>query len=127
LLNNIIAIVAISFITVGVIWAIGNFTHPSKESGSAHKGILLVAQNNLFNGSNPKIFATVNKPVKLDILNKDFVRHDFIVDKLNINTAYLSSEQDFPTAIASSKPGTFEYYCSLHPMTMRGEIIIRPG
>lgn len=127
MLNNIIAIVAISFITVGVIWAIGNFTHPSKESGSAHKGILLVAQNNLFNESNPKIFATVNKPVKLDILNKDFVRHDFIVDKLNINTAYLSSEQDFQTAIASSKPGTFEYYCSLHPMTMRGEIIIKPG
>lgn len=127
MLNNIIAIVAISFITVGVIWAIGNFTHPSQESGSTHKGILLIAQDNLFNGTNPKIFAIVNRPEKLDILNKDFVRHDFIVDKLNINTAYLSSEQDFPTAIASSKPGTFEYYCSLHPMTMRGEIIIRPG
>ena len=125
MLNNIIAIIAICFITVGVIWAIGNFTYPTKESGNAHKGILLVAQNNLFNGTNPKIFAIVNRPEKLDILNKDFVRHDFIVDKLNINTAYLSSEQDFPTAIASSKPGTFEYYCSLHPMTMRGQIIIK--
>lgn len=127
MLNNIIAIIAISFITVGVIWAIGNLTHPSNGSGSAHKGILLVAQDNVFNETNPKIFATVNTPEKIDILNKDFVRHDFIVDKLNINSAYLSSEQDFPTAIASSKPGTFEYYCSLHPMIMHGEIIIRPS
>ena len=125
MLNNIIAIIAISFITVGTIWAIGNFTHPAKESGNSHKGILLVAQDNLFNGTNPKIYAAVNTPEKLDILNKDFVRHDFIVDKLNINSAYLSSEQEFPTAIASIKPGTFEYYCSLHPMTMRGEIIVK--
>jgi plastocyanin len=53
------------------------------------------------------------------------VRHDFIVDELNINTAILSPEQDFVTAIASEKPGEFEYYCSLHPATMRGNIVVR--
>jgi plastocyanin len=126
LLNNVIAIIAISFVTVGVIWAIGNFTHPAKESTASHiKGVLLVAQDNLFNGTNPDIIATANIPEKLVVLNKDFVRHDFIVDKLNINTAYLSPEQDFTTAIASKNPGTFEYYCSLHPMTMRGKIMIK--
>ena len=126
MLNNIIAIIAISFVTVGVIWAIGNFMHPAKESTANHiKGVLLVAQDNLFNGTNPDIIATANIPEKLVVLNKDFVRHDFIVDKLNINTAYLSPEQDFTTAIASKNPGTFEYYCSLHPMTMRGKIIIK--
>ncbi|MFZ0510268.1 MAG: cupredoxin domain-containing protein [Candidatus Nitrosopolaris sp.] len=126
MLNNIIAIIAISFIAVGTIWAIGNFTHPAKESTTKHiKGILLVAQDNLFNGTNPDIIAIANVPEKLVVLNKDFVRHDFIVDKLNINTAYLSPEQDFTTAIASKTPGTFEYYCSLHPTTMRGKIIIK--
>jgi hypothetical protein len=126
LLNNIIAIIAISFITVGTIWAIGNFTHPAKESTTKNiKGILLVAQDNLFNGTNPDISAIVNVPEKLVVLNKDFVRHDLIVDKLNINTAYLSPEQDFTTAIASKMPGTFEYYCSLHPATMHGKIIIK--
>jgi plastocyanin len=126
LLNNIIAIIAISFITVGIIWAIGNFTHPAKESTTPHiKGVLLVAQDNLFNGTNPDIIVTVDVPKKLVVLNKDFVRHDLIVDKLNINTAYISPEQDFTTAIASKNPGTFEYYCSLHPMTMRGKIIIK--
>ena len=126
MLNNIIAIIAISFVTVGVIWAIGNFTQPAKVSTANHiKGVLLVAQGNLFNGTNPDIIATANIPEKLVVSNKDFVRHDFIVDKLNINTAYLSPGQDFTTAIASKSPGTFEYYCSLHPMTMRGKIVIK--
>lgn len=125
MLNNIIAIVAISFVTVGSIWAIGNFMIPHKELSIKNiRGILLVAQDNAFNQTNPDIIARVNTPEKLTIVNKDLVRHDLIVDKLNINTAYLSPEQDFTTAIASQKPGTFEYYCSLHPASMRGKIII---
>ncbi|MFL6362004.1 MAG: cupredoxin domain-containing protein [Nitrososphaeraceae archaeon] len=125
LLNNIIAIVAISFVTVGSIWAIGNFMIPHKELSIKNiRGILLVAQDNAFNQTNPDIIARVNTPEKLTIVNKDLVRHDLIVDKLNINTAYLSPEQDFTTAIASQKPGTFEYYCSLHPASMHGKIII---
>ena len=126
MINNIIAIIAISFVTVGSVWAIGNFMIPHKQSTLKNiKGILLVAQDNLFNKTNPDIFARVNTPEKLTILNNDLVRHDFIVDKLNINTAYLSPEQDFTTAIASNKPGIFEYYCSLHPASMVGRIIIR--
>jgi plastocyanin len=126
LLNNLIAILAISFVTVGTIWAIGNFIRPSGESTIKHvKGILLVAQDNLFNETNPQILATVNVPEKLVVVNNDYVRHDFISDKLNINTAYLSPEQSFTTAIASKTPGTFEYYCSLHPIMMHGKIIIK--
>ena len=126
MINNIIAIIAISFVTVGSVWAIGNFMIPHKQSTLKNiKGILLVAQDNAFNKTNPDIFAKVNTPEKLTILNNDLVRHDFIVDKLNIDTAYLSPEQDFTTAIASNKPGIFEYYCSLHPASMVGRIIIR--
>ena len=126
MLNNIIAIIAISFVTVGSVWAIGNFMIPHKQSSLKNlKGILIVAQDNAFNKTNPDIFAKVNTPEKLTILNNDLVRHDFIVDKLNINTAYMSPEQDFTAAIASQKPGIFEYYCSLHPASMRGKIIIK--
>lgn len=124
--NNIIAIIAISFITVGGLWGIGNLVNPSQPSSlDIREGILLVAKDNLFNETNPIIYAKIDEPNKLTILNKDLVRHDFIVDELNINTAILSPEQDFVTAIASEKPGEFEYYCSLHPATMRGNIVVR--
>ena len=124
--NNIIAIIAISFITVGGLWGIGNLLNsPQPSSVERREGILLVAKDNLFNETNPTIYAKIDEPTKLTVLNKDFVRHDFVVDALNINTAILSPEQDAVTAIASEKAGEFEYYCSLHPATMRGSIVVR--
>ena len=123
--TNIIAIIAISFITVGGLWGIGNLVNsPQPSSLDTREGILLVAKDNLFNETNPTIYTKVDEPNKLTIVNKDLVRHDFIVDKLNINTAILSPEQDFITAIASEKAGEFVYYCSLHPATMRGNIVV---
>ncbi|MGB7679307.1 MAG: cupredoxin domain-containing protein [Nitrososphaeraceae archaeon] len=124
--NNIIAIVAISFTVVGALWGIGNLLNaPQESAGKNVEGVLLIAENDAFNKTNPTIYAKVDTPKKISILNKDVRRHDFIVDELNINTAYLSTQQSFTTAIASRVPGTFEYYCSLHPNTMRGSVVIR--
>ncbi len=123
--NNIVAIVAISFTVVGALWGIGNLLDaPEESSVEPVEGVLLIAENDMFNKTNPDIHVKAGVPKKISILNKDFRRHDFIVDDLNINTAYLSTEQSFTTAIASRVPGTFEYYCSLHPETMRGRILI---
>ena len=124
MLNNLIAIVVISFIIVGSLWGIGNLLNPVKDNDMNAEGILLVAENNFFNNTNPTLLIERNIPEKITILNKDFVRHDFIIDELNVNTGYLYSAQDFTTAIASKDVGTFEYYCSLHPSTMRGKLVI---
>ena len=124
--NNLIAIIVVTFIVGGSVWGIGNLINPqNKQSVKNVQGILLVTENNAFNQTNPDIHAAANIPQKLTIINKDLVRHDFIVDELKINTAYLSTEQQFTTAIASKSPGIFNYYCSLHPITMRGKIIIK--
>jgi plastocyanin len=124
--NNIIAIVAISFTVVGTLWGIGNLLNaPQESAGKNVEGVLLIAENDAFNKTNPTVYAKVDIPKKISILNKDVRRHDFIVDELNINTAYLSTQQSFTTAIASRVPGTFEYYCSLHPNTMRGSVVVR--
>jgi plastocyanin len=124
--NNIIAIVAISFTVVGALWGIGNLLNaPQESAGKNVEGVLLIAEDDAFNKTNPTIYAKVDTPKKISILNKDVRRHDFIVDELNINTAYLSTQQSFTTAIASRVPGTFEYYCSLHSNTMRGSVVVR--
>jgi hypothetical protein len=125
LLNNIIAIIVISFIAVGSLWGIGNLLHPPNQHKieRSHGSILLVAQNNAFNETNPTLYVKENKPTKLIILNKDFVKHDFISNELGINTAYLTTEQDFVTAVAGHKAGEYTYYCSFHPQ-MKGKIII---
>ncbi|HVX02545.1 MAG TPA: cupredoxin domain-containing protein [Nitrososphaera sp.] len=126
--NNAIAIVAICCIAVGGLWAIGNLTKETKEADLSHvEGVLLLAERNTFNDTNPSISVNAGVPAKLVVVNKDIVKHDLQItgDKtaiLNINTLPLNPEQSFPTAILAYKPGTYEYYCSFHP-AMRGKII----
>lgn len=127
--NNLIAIVAISFATVGAIWGIGNLVKPAEPSQPLSvEGITLVAENGAFNKTNPDIFAEVDVPVKLVVVNLDVVTHDLRIEDssggiLDVNTAPLRPEQRFVAAILGSEAGTYEYYCSYHP-EMRGKIIV---
>jgi hypothetical protein len=126
--NNIIAIVAISFVAVGALWGIGNLINPKPEEPVNVEGILLVAANGAFNSTNPEISAAVNVPMKLVVLNKDVITHDLIIQDpsrgiLSVNTAPLRPEQHFNAAILGYHAGTYEYYCSYHP-EMRGAITV---
>ncbi len=126
--NNIIAIVAICFATVGALWGIGNLMNPEPDVDLPIEDVLLIAQRSTFNGTNPDVYVAVNVPTKLVVQNDDAVTHDLKVDASSnggitpINTAPLRGDQNFLTAIVVSKPGTYEYYCSYHPQ-MRGHII----
>lgn len=123
--NNIIAIVAISFIVVGSIWGIGNLISQNNTHFSKSEGVLLLMKDNKFNVTNPDITVKIDQPLKISIANQDFRKHDFVVDDLNINTGYISSGQDFTTVIASNKIGSHRYYCSIHPGIMEGKIIVK--
>src|SRR5213594_4023998 len=79
--NNIIAIVAISFLTVGALWGVGNLLNTPEKSGTNVEGILLIAQRSSFNASNPDIHVSVNVPVKLVMRNEDAITHDVTVDR----------------------------------------------
>ena len=126
--NNIIAVVAISFATVGALWGIGNLLSPEPEVDLPVEDVLLITERSTFNDTNPDVYVAVNVPTKLVVQNDDAVTHDLRVDASSnggitpINTAPLRGGQDFLTAIVASKPGAYEYYCSYHPQ-MRGQII----
>lgn len=130
-LHNIIAVIAISCIGVGALWAFGNLTKPQEKADlSDVKGVLLLADRSTFNGTNPDIHVKVNVPEKIVILNQDIVIHDLhIKDQtggiLNFETAPLKTEQHFNAAILAYKPGTYRYFCSYHP-GMQGKIIAEP-
>ena len=123
--NNIIAIIAISFIVVGSLWGIGNLISHNTTQLSKSEGILLLMKDNKFNVTNPDITVKVNQPLKITIANQDFRKHDFIIDEMNINTGFISSGQDFTTIIASDKIGSYRYYCSIHPGIMEGKIMLK--
>ncbi|MDQ5859484.1 MAG: hypothetical protein M3278_00800, partial [Thermoproteota archaeon] len=60
--NNIIAVIAISFATVGALWAIGNLLSPEPEVDLPVEDVLLIAQRSTFNDTNPDIYVAVNVP-----------------------------------------------------------------
>lgn len=129
--NNIIAIVAISFLTVGALWGVGNLLNPEKEIGMNNvEGILLTAQRSTFNGTNPDINVIAGVPTKLVVRNEDAVTHDFRIDDVEnggitpVNTAPLRGGQEFLTAIVAKSQGTYNYYCWYHP-EMNGKIIAK--
>jgi len=130
--NNIIAIVAISFVTVGALWGVGNLLNPTpEESNTKIEGILLIAQRSSFNGTNPDIYVAVNVPTKLVMRNEDAITHDVTVDNaenggiIPFSTGpILGGFKSQSVAIVTEKPGTYEYYCSIHP-NIRGKIIAR--
>jgi heme/copper-type cytochrome/quinol oxidase subunit 2 len=130
--NNVIAIVAISFIVVGSLWAFGNLTRENEPTDlSGIEGITLIAGRSAFNGTNPDIHAKVNIPIRLTVINDDVVMHDLqIQDRtggiLNVNSAPIPAGRNSPSmAILAYKPGTYEYFCQYHP-EMRGKIIAEP-
>ena len=126
--NNIIAIVAISFVTVGALWGVGNLLNPAPNEELPVEDILLIAQRSAFNDTNPDIYVVAGVPTKLVVRNDDAVTHDLRIDEAEnggitpVNTAPLRGGQDFLTAIVANEPGTYEYYCWYHP-EMRGRII----
>jgi plastocyanin len=122
--NNIIAIIAISFIIVGSLWGIGNLVSQDDTQISKNEGVIMLMKDNKFNVTNPDINVKINQPLKVIIANQDFRKHDFIVDEFNINTGFISSGQDFTTLIASDKAGSYRYYCSIHPGIMEGKVMV---
>lgn len=127
--SNIIAIVAISFVTVGALWGIGNLITPAQPAEPiAVQGITLIAENGAFNSTNPEIKAKANVPIKLVIVNQDIVTHDLRIEDesggiLSVNTAPLRAGQHFNAAIVGYSPGQYEYFCWYHP-EMRGKITV---
>lgn len=127
--NNLIAVVAISFLVVGAMWGIGNLTKPEEEEASVPgvAGITLLAQRNTFNDTNPDVHVRVNVPTRLQVQNADVVYHDFQIKDgtgaiQSIETGPIPGGRHHLTGITSYKPGNYEYFCSLHP-EMRGKII----
>ncbi|MDQ4072685.1 MAG: hypothetical protein M3162_00130, partial [Thermoproteota archaeon] len=70
--NNIIAIIAISFTIVGTLWGIGNLISPEENQENIKtQGIVVFAENNAFNKTNPNIITKANQTMKLTVINND--------------------------------------------------------
>jgi len=62
----------------------------------------------------------------MHVMNEDYTthsKHNFNVDELNIHTNDLDYYGTQTVTFVADKPGTFHYYCTIHP-EMKGDITV---
>lgn len=62
----------------------------------------------------------------MHVINEDYEthsKHNFNIDELNIHSKDLAYSESQTITFVADKPGTFHYYCDIHP-EMKGEIIV---
>lgn len=79
---------------------------------------------------NPVITARAGETIALEVRNEDGpgVLHDFAIDPLQVATGLLLPGQVARvTFTVPDRPGTLDYYCRPHALTMRGvvEVVAR--
>jgi len=102
--------------------------------GSAETRIVLVARDMRFyledDGAaaspNPELRFRAGEPVTLVLKNQDSgMRHDLVIDGTKARTNLLDyGEEAEITFTPSQIPRTTEYFCTIHPRTMRGRVAI---
>jgi len=61
---------------------------------------------------------------KVTWINKDDTPHRVMVIETQVKSAALDSDASFSTVF--DKPGTYHYFCTMHPM-MKGTIVVTAG
>jgi len=72
---------------------------------------------------NPTITVRAGEAIALELRNEDGpgVLHDFVIDPLHVATGLLQpGEVARVTFAAPESPGSLDYYCRPHALTMRG-------
>jgi hypothetical protein len=62
----------------------------------------------------------------IHVINEDYEthsKHNFNIDELNIHSKDLAYSESQTITFVADKPGTFHYYCNIHP-EMKGEITV---
>ena len=62
----------------------------------------------------------------MHIINGDYEthsKHNFNIDEFNVHSKDLAYTQSQTITFVADKPGTFHYYCNIHP-EMKGDIIV---
>jgi hypothetical protein len=63
----------------------------------------------------------------MHVVNEDYETHsmhNFNIDELNVHSKDLAYTQSQTITFVADKPGTFHYYCNIHP-EMKGDITIK--
>ncbi len=113
-------------ITIGI--PIGYASVLRRRAGAdTPRTIEVTARDMRFNRTNPDILVAPGELVRILFRNEDpGMKHDLVIEGLGLATPVLRAGQEAVIEFrAPAAEGSFDYSCSLHPVSMRGRLIVR--
>ncbi len=112
--------VAIGLAAIGLLAATAS-TLPIRRQALDSRTIVVVAENMMFNSTNPTIVVAPGEMIRLVFRNEDAgMKHDLAIPELGIRTGVLEPGETAVLEFRAPEKDFFEYLCSLHPVSMRG-------
>lgn len=111
-------VILASFLVVTSIVVVSGFPGGRRDP---QRTIVVTAQDMMFNETNPTIELTPGETVRLVFRNEDpGMKHDLNIPALGLRTGVIEAGEEAVLEFTVPDNGTFEYVCSLHPVSMRG-------
>jgi plastocyanin len=111
---------ALAVASVGLPIASGHIPLRSVDDGVV-RTVVLTARGMKFNMTNPSIALVPGETVRVILRNEDpGMRHDLVIPEIGIRTPVLEAGEEAVLEFRAPQAGVFDYFCSMHPVSMQG-------
>jgi len=128
---SVIQIKSLQYITLTALLALPLFLgtifaqRGSLESETNVRTIVIIAKDMKFNETNPTLKVAFGERIRIVFRNEDAgMKHDLMIEDLGLRTPVLQPGQEAIIEFLAQTEGTFEYFCSIHPISMRGILLV---
>lgn len=97
----------------------------SLEFDTDVRTIIITAKDMKFNQTNPTFEVAYGEAVRIVFRNEDAgMKHDLVIEELGLRTPVLQPGQEAIIEFLAQTEGSFVYFCSIHPISMRGTLLV---
>ena len=114
-----------ALITTAVVAALLPLLAGSLTRSESVVTVVVVAKDMKFNQTNPTIFIRPGTKIRMVLRNEDpGMRHDLVLEALGLETPIIKAGESAVLEFEVEDEGRFEYLCSLHPVMMKGILMV---
>ncbi len=118
--HHVLIAAALAIATLGMPIASGHGPFQAFDNSDV-RTIVLTARDMRFNGTNPVLEIMPGEMICIVLRNQDpGMKHDLVIPALGLRTPILEPGEEAVLEFRAPAGGALEYFCSMHPISMKG-------